>query len=229
MGVKSTKKAKTRLDAYYRLAKDQGYRSRAAFKLIQLNRKYDFLAKSRVLVDLCAAPGGWCQVAAKNMPVGSKIVGVDLVPIAPIRGCKTFVGDITDDKTRKMILTWLRKEPVDCVIHDGAPNVGGVWSRDLYDQNALVLCSVKLAANLLRPGGWFVTKVFRSQDFLKLIWVFKQLFDKVESLSSRKKAAEIFVVCAGYKAPKHIDPKMFSAQAVFADGEEREVAARSEG
>ena len=229
MGVKSTKKAKTRLDAYYRLAKDQGYRSRAAFKLIQLNRKYDFLAKSRVLVDLCAAPGGWCQVAAKNMPVGSKIVGVDLVPIAPIRGCKTFVGDITDDKTRKMILTWLRKEPVDCVIHDGAPNVGGVWSRDLYDQNALVLCSVKLAANLLRPGGWFVTKVFRSQDFQKLIWVFKQLFDKVETtkpLASRMESAEIFVVCAGYKAPKHIDPKMFSAQAVFADvGEEKVVTA----
>jgi len=220
MGVKSKKKAKTRLDAYYRLAKDQGYRSRAAFKLIQLNRKYDFLAKSRVLVDLCAAPGGWCQVAAKNMPVGSKIVGVDLVPIAPIRGVKTFVGDITDDKTRKMILTWLRKEPVDCVIHDGAPNVGGVWSRDLYDQNALVLCSVKLAANLLKPGGWFVTKVFRSQDFQKLIWVFKQLFDKVETtkpLASRMESAEIFVVCGGYKAPKHIDPKMFSAQAVFAD------------
>lgn len=109
MGVKSKKKAKTRLDAFYRLAKDQGYRARSAFKLIQLNRKYDFLAKARVLVDLCAAPGSWCQVASKYMAVGSKIVGVDLVPIAPIRGVKTFVGDITDDKTRKMIVTYLKK------------------------------------------------------------------------------------------------------------------------
>lgn len=225
MGVKSKKKAKTRLDAYYRLAKDQGYRARSAFKLIQLNRKYDFLAKARVLVDLCAAPGGWCQVAAKYMPVGSKIVGVDLVPIAPIRGVKTFVGDITDDKTRKMIVTWLKKEPVDCVIHDGAPNVGGVWSRDLFEQNALVLAAAKMASSMLTLNGWFVTKVFRSQDFHKLLWVLKQLFEKVEAtkpLASRMESAEIFVVCAGYKAPKHIDSAMFNAQHVFSDvGEEK--------
>ncbi|KAF5222589.1 putative FtsJ cell division protein [Trypanosoma cruzi] len=225
MGTKSKKKAKTRLDAYYRLAKDQGFRARSAFKLIQLNRKYDFLAKSRVLVDLCAAPGGWCQVAAKHMPVGSKIVGVDLVPIAPIRGVKTFVGDITDDKTRKMIVTYLKKEPVDCVIHDGAPNVGGVWSRDLFEQNALVLHAAKMAASMLKPSGWFVTKVFRSQDFHKLMWVLKQLFDKVEAtkpLASRMESAEIFVVCAGFKAPKQLDPSMFNAQKVFSDvGEEK--------
>ncbi|RNF27082.1 putative FtsJ cell division protein [Trypanosoma conorhini] len=225
MGTKSKKKAKTRLDAYYRLAKDQGFRARSAFKLIQLNRKYDFLAKSRVLVDLCAAPGGWCQVAAKHMPVGSKIVGVDLVPIAPIRGVKTFVGDITDDKTRKMVVTYLKKEPVDCVIHDGAPNVGGVWSRDLFEQNALVLHAAKMAASMLKPSGWFVTKVFRSQDFHKLMWVLKQLFEKVEAtkpLASRMESAEIFVVCAGFKAPKHLDPSMFNAQKVFSDvGEEK--------
>ncbi|ORC87179.1 putative FtsJ cell division protein [Trypanosoma theileri] len=225
MGTKSKKKAKTRLDAYYRLAKDQGYRARSAFKLIQLNRKYDFLAKSRVLVDLCAAPGGWCQVAAKHMPVGSKIVGVDLVPIAPIRGVKTFVGDITDDKTRKIIITYLKKEPVDCVIHDGAPNVGGVWSRDLFEQNALVLHAAKMACSMLRPAGWFVTKVFRSQDFHKLMWVMQQLFDKVEAtkpLASRMESAEIFVVCAGFKAPKQLDPAMFNAQKVFSDvGEEK--------
>ncbi|KPA84273.1 putative FtsJ cell division protein [Leptomonas pyrrhocoris] len=220
MGVKSKKKAKTRLDAYYRLAKDQGYRARSAYKLIQLNRKYDFLAKSRVLVDLCAAPGGWCQVAAQHMAIGSKIVGVDLVPIAPIRGVKTFVGDITDDKTRKIIVTYLKKEPVDCVIHDGAPNVGGVWSRDMYDQNALVLASARMACSMLKLGGWFVTKVFRSPDFHNLLWVLKQLFDKVEATkpqASRMESAEIFVVCAGYKAPKSVDPAFFSPQKVFAE------------
>ncbi|GET89850.1 ftsj cell division protein, putative [Leishmania tarentolae] len=229
MGVKSKKKAKTRLDAYYRLAKDQGYRARSAYKLIQLNRKYDFLAKSRVLVDLCAAPGGWCQVAAQHMAIGSKIVGVDLVPIAPIRGVKTFVGDITDDKTRKMIVTYLKKEPVDCVIHDGAPNVGGVWSRDLFDQNALVLASAKMACSMLKTNGWFVTKVFRSPDFHNLLWVFKQLFEKVEATkpqASRMESAEIFVVCAGFKAPKSIDPAFFNPQKVFAEvGQEKIVSA----
>ncbi|TPP47454.1 FtsJ-like methyltransferase family protein [Leishmania donovani] len=229
MGVKSKKKAKTRLDAYYRLAKDQGYRARSAYKLIQLNRKYDFLAKSRVLVDLCAAPGGWCQVAAQHMAIGSKIVGVDLVPIAPIRGVKTFVGDITDDKTRKMIVTYLKKEPVDCVIHDGAPNVGGVWSRDLFDQNALVLASAKMACSMLKANGWFVTKVFRSPDFHNLLWVFKQLFEKVEATkpqASRMESAEIFVVCAGFKAPKSIDPAFFNPQKVFAEvGQEKIVSA----
>jgi AdoMet-dependent rRNA methyltransferase SPB1 len=229
MGVKSKKKAKTRLDAYYRLAKDQGYRARSAYKLIQLNRKYDFLAKSRVLVDLCAAPGGWCQVAAQHMAIGSKIVGVDLVPIAPIRGVKTFVGDITDDKTRKIIVTYLKKEPVDCVIHDGAPNVGGVWSRDMYDQNALVLASAKMACAMLKPGGWFVTKVFRSPDFHNLLWVLKQLFEKVEATkpqASRMESAEIFVVCAGYKAPKSIDPAFFNPQKVFAEvGQEKIMSA----
>lgn len=228
MGVKSKKKAKTRLDAYYRLAKEQGYRARSAFKLLQLNRKYDFLAHARVLVDLCAAPGGWCQVAAKYMPVGSKIVGVDLVPIQPIRGVKTFVGDITADSTRKMIRTWLKKEPVDCVIHDGAPNVGGVWSRDLFDQNALVLSAAKMACSLLKPGGWFLTKVFRSLDFHKLLWVLKQLFEKVEAtkpLASRMESAEIFVICAGFFAPKQLDPEMFNPQKVFTDvGEEKIVS-----
>lgn len=226
MGTKSKKKAKTRLDAYYRLAKDQGFRARSAFKLVQLNRKYDFLSKCRVLVDLCAAPGSWCQVAAKHMPVGSKIVGVDLVPIAPIRGVKTFVGDITEEKTKKIIMTYLKREPVDCVIHDGAPNVGGVWSRDLFEQNSLVLHAAKLASKLLRPGGWFVTKVFRSQDFHKLMWVMKQLFDKVEAtkpLASRMESAEIFVTCAGYKAPKQLDPAMFNPQKVFSDVEEEKI------
>lgn len=225
MGTKSTKRAKTRLDAYYRLAKDQGYRSRAAFKLIQLNRKYDFLSKSKNLVDLCAAPGGWLQVAAKYMPVGSKILGCDLAPIAPIKGTKTFVGDITEEKTRKTINQYLKKEPVDIVVHDGAPNVGGVWAKDLFAQNSLVLSALKLAVSVLRPGGWFVTKVFRSPDFQKLIWVFKQFFDKVEAtkpLASRMESAEIFVVCNGFKAPKQVDQKLFAAQHVFSDvGEEK--------
>nr|XP_043623174.1 adoMet-dependent rRNA methyltransferase spb1 [Erigeron canadensis] len=224
MGRKA--KGKHRLDKYYNLAKEHGYRSRAVWKIIQIDSKYPVFRSAHAVLDLCAAPGGWMQAAVERAPAGSLIIGVDLDPIRAIRGAIAVQEDITSNKCRATVKRLMNENGVkafDLILHDGSPNVGGAWAQEATSQNSLVIDSVKLASELLAPKGNFVTKVFRSRDYSAVLYCLRQLFEKVEvdkPLASRSTSAEIYCICLNYKAPAKIDPRLFDVRHLFQGGKE---------
>ncbi|ELP83501.1 AdoMet-dependent rRNA methyltransferase spb1, putative [Entamoeba invadens IP1] len=220
---KEGKNNKERLDKYYHLAKQYGYRARSAFKLIQMNKRYDFLGSAHVLIDLCAAPGGWCQVAQKEMPVDQRIFGVDLEAILPIPKVKTYVGDITTPMCFAEMKKLMKGSQADVVLHDGSPNMGKSWIQDAYTQSELCIAALKFAVNFLRKGGWFISKVFRSQDYYSILYVFEKFFKTVTATkppASRNTSAEVYLVCKDFLAPSKFDPNLLDPKFVFSKEEE---------
>ncbi|KAE8705186.1 transcription factor bHLH49-like isoform X2 [Hibiscus syriacus] len=214
-------KGKHRLDIYYKLAKEHIYRSRASWKLVQLDDNFKFLESVHVVLDLCAAPVGWMQVAVQHTPIDILVLGLHLVPIAPIRGAIALQQDVTksDCKSKvKRIMEEHRVMAFDVVLHDGSPNVGGAWAQEKMSQNTLVIDYVKLASQFLAPKGTFVTKVFRSQDYSSVLYCLKQLFEEVKVWkphASHPKSAETYVLGLRYKAPAKIDPRLLDFKHLF--------------
>ena len=194
---------KRQKDYYYRKAKEEKFRSRAAYKLLQAVKKYRFIKSGDVVVDLGAAPGGWIQAARKIVGETGFILGVDLKPIEPFDedNILTIVADITDPKTVEQIKALLPK-PADVVISDVSPKISGIWEVDHARQIDLAICSMKISKHILKPKGNFFVKVFEGDMFQDFVDKVKNSFSTVRIVkpkASRAKSSEIYVLGLGLK------------------------------
>jgi len=185
-------------DYYYRKAKEEKYRSRAAYKLFQAVEKYHFIKNGDVVVDLGAAPGGWVQATRKI--VGSKgfVVGVDLKPIEPFpqKYVQTIIGDINKPETTQQILELLPRK-ADVVISDASPNISGIWEVDHARQIDLAHQALKISLETLRPSGNFFVKVFQGDMLNDFVEKMKKHFEVtriIKPKASRAKSSEIFIL-----------------------------------
>ncbi|KAG2312133.1 hypothetical protein Bca52824_023690 [Brassica carinata] len=205
-------KGKHRLDKYYRLAKERGFRCRASYKLLQIDEKHNLLHSSKSVLDLCAAPVVGCNL----------VLGIDLATIVPVRGCVAIQQDITrTDQCRSKIKKVMEKHNVsafDLVLHDGSPNVGGAWAQEAMSQNALVIDSLKLATEFLARNGNFITKVFRSRDYESVRVCLGKLFEEVKvfkPMASRSESSETYLLGLRYKAPAKIPSHLLDYRQLF--------------
>ncbi|MDH5374350.1 MAG: RlmE family RNA methyltransferase [Candidatus Bathyarchaeota archaeon] len=185
-------------DYYYKKAKEEKYRSRAAYKLFQVVEKHHFIKKGDVVVDLGAAPGGWVQAARRI--VGSKgfVLGVDLRPIEPFpeHNVRTITGDITEQEALQQILEFLPRK-ADAVISDASPNISGIWEVDHARQIDLAQHALEIALETLKPSGNFFVKVFQGDMLNDFINKVKQYFEVVKIIkpkASRAKSSEMFIL-----------------------------------
>ena len=188
-------------DPYVAESKRLGYRSRAAFKLIQLDEKYHFLGKGKRIVDLGCAPGGWTQVAAKRNKGSGEIIGMDLLPTEPIEGAVLLQQDFTAEGAAEM-LKQLLHGPADVVMSDMAANTTGVQNIDHLRTLGLVEMAYEFAKEVLASGGIFIAKVFQGGTEAQLLNDMKQHFTKVTHYkpdASRQDSVEIYVVAQGFK------------------------------
>lgn len=180
-------------DPYVRKAKEQGYRSRAAFKLLDLDAREKLLAPGQVVVDLGAAPGGWSQVAARKVGPGGRVLAVDLLDIVPIKGVELFKGDFR----LPAVLEALQGRKADAVLSDLAPNLSGIALVDQAKGLELALAALDFCARGMKPDGVFVVKAFQGAAFEELIAAMKERFGQVKIVkptASRGESAETYVV-----------------------------------
>jgi 23S rRNA (uridine2552-2'-O)-methyltransferase len=187
-------------DPYVKRAKAEGYRSRAAYKLIELDERFNFLKGAKAIVDLGIAPGGWTQVARQKAPQAA-VVGIDLLPTDPIDGATIFEMDFMDDDAPDRLKEALGS-PADIVLSDMAANTVGHPQTDHLRTMALVEAGLLFATEVLRPGGAFIAKVLAGGADSALVAELKRRFTTVKHAkppASRKGSSEWYVVAQGFK------------------------------
>jgi len=190
-------------DPYVIEAQKRGYRSRAAFKLIELADKDKLLRPGLTVVDLGAAPGSWCQVLRERLGPSGRIVAIDLLPMDPIPGVRFVQGDFRDESAATALECALEGHKADLVLSDLAPNLSGVASADQARSVYLGELALEFAADWLKPGGDFVVKTFQGEGFSEFQHRMQRHFDKVhvrKPKASRDKSREVFLVGKGHVA-----------------------------
>ncbi|HEY3305653.1 MAG TPA: RlmE family RNA methyltransferase [Candidatus Binatia bacterium] len=190
-------------DAFYRKAKKEGYRSRAAYKLLELGRRFQLIKPGDRVVDLGAAPGGWLQVAAELAGPKGKIVGIDLQPIQPFHEPNIVVlqGDAASEECAKKIAELLGG-PADCVLSDLAPKLTGIHDADIARSVELIRLAHAVARRLLRPRGNFLAKSFVAEELHEFFLALKRDFSSVDRTrpeATRKGSSEIYFCARGFR------------------------------
>ncbi len=190
-------------DPYFQKAKQEGYRARSAYKLIQIDQKFGILRPGQSVLDLGAAPGSWSQVAVKRVGPGGRVSALDLQPIEPIPGVTAIEGDMTAEDVQAQAIA-AAGGPLDVGLSVAAPNTSGIRLRDHAFSVALVYAGLEIARRTLKEGGHFVAKVFEGEDLPQLLVDLRAHFRMVKPFypdATRREGYEVFVVCKGYRGP----------------------------
>ena len=187
-------------DPFVQLAQKDGYRSRAAYKLLEINDKDRLFKPGMVVVDLGATPGGWSQIAAREVGRGGKVIALDLLPLDPLSGVDFIRGDFREAGVLKQLQDLLAGRQVGLVISDMAPNMSGVPTADLARALCLAELAMDFALEQLQPDGQFLVKVFQGAGFEEYLKLMRGRFGKVvtrKPKASRDRSSELYLLASG--------------------------------
>lgn len=190
-------------DHYVKLAQQKGYRSRAVFKLQEIQEKDHIIKPGMAVVDLGAAPGGWSEYAVQLVGSKGHVIALDILPMDPIPDVSFIEGDFTEDAVYQALVDHLQSKPVNVVMSDMAPNMSGVSDVDIPKAMYLAELALDFAVKSLTPGGTFVTKIFHGEGFEEYLKQTRQHFDKVivrKPKASRPRSREVYLLGVKFKS-----------------------------